>query len=135
MHLRQDQKGAANVILVLALIALCVLIFYSMHDRVTKLENRLEVFDFVRTGIPVEYLDSSDLKPYRKLKIDYEDRPAELRIYRSSGSSPITSKDFIVIVDSLGIVVSAFSITSETPHHQLLRRLGVDLSDRSGIVN
>lgn len=134
MLLRDGPKSVGfKSTLFLALVALSLFLFYSLYDRVAKLEGRLEVIDFARTGIPVEYLDNRGLKPYQKVKVDYDGRPAELRVYRSSGSSPVTSNDFIVIVDSKGVVIAAFSFTSETPHERLLQRLGVDLSSRDGI--
>ena len=136
MSLSEIQNAVGSkVILRLGLFAFSLYLFYLIFSRVSDLENRLEVLETIRPGVPAEYLNKPDLKLYRKVAIDYEGRTAELLIYRSSGTSPLASKDFIVIVDSMGVVISAFHWTSETPHDQLLKRLGVDFSGRDGINN
>jgi hypothetical protein len=119
----------------LAVVAVTIGGFYHLYSRVAELEGRLEVSEVIRSGMPVSYLDGKGLKPYRKIAINYENQPAELRVYRSSGVAPVKGHDFIMVVNREGVVIAAFSFTSETPHDQLLHRLGVDLSGREGIGN
>lgn len=108
-------------------------LIYGLHVRVRTLEGRLDALEVFRAGVPIEYIDSQGFTPYRKIAVDYNNNKAELRIYRSSGTSAVRSRDFIVLVDTKGMVMSAFSFSSETPHGNMLQRFGVNLTDRNGI--
>lgn len=94
--------------------------------RLDQVNGKLDALETVRVGIPIEYLDAKGFRPFEKVAVEYEGKPAEYRLYRSSGTGYLRSQDFVVVINAEGIIVATFPVTSQTAHQSFLKRLKVD---------
>lgn len=110
----------------------CVLLAvnnFILWDRLSTLERRAEIEKVVRTGQPVEYLDEVVAGGYISHKVTLDGSPATLRVYTDvipSGSRfKYNSIDFIVVIDQVGLIRAAYTLSGGEYNAQF-RRFGIE---------